>query len=137
MATPALTTDASIISFVAGDKVWYAGDITRAGTNSEFHLVDARIAEHVPKTVAVHEAAALPLTGFEMLFERLRVHEPVPGATRHACHPDHRRCRLHYYSDAACTDRPGHHRHVPKLKRGSSRWAHITSLITANRYRHR
>ncbi|MDA5564553.1 MULTISPECIES: zinc-binding alcohol dehydrogenase family protein [Cobetia] len=74
-----------VTSFAAGDKVWYAGDITRAGTNSEFHLVDERIVGHAPRSVEVHEAAALPLTtltGFEMLFDRLRVTEPVPGAAR-------------------------------------------------------
>ncbi len=29
--------------FKAGDEVYYAGDITRSGTNQEFHLVDERI----------------------------------------------------------------------------------------------
>ncbi len=29
--------------FSVGDQVYYAGDITRSGTNSEFHLVDERI----------------------------------------------------------------------------------------------
>lgn len=70
--------------FSPGDKVWYAGDISRAGTNSEYHLVDERIVGHAPKSVPAAQAAALPLTtltAFEMLFDRLRVTEPVPGAT--------------------------------------------------------
>ena len=29
--------------FKPGDEVWYAGDITRAGSNSEFQLIDERI----------------------------------------------------------------------------------------------
>ncbi|HEV7816864.1 MAG TPA: zinc-binding alcohol dehydrogenase family protein [Janthinobacterium sp.] len=62
--------------FKPGDKVWYAGSITRAGTNSEFHLVDERIVGHMPKSVDFGEAAALPLTAitaWELLFERLEV----------------------------------------------------------------
>lgn len=69
--------------FSPGDRVWYAGDISRAGTNSEFHLVDERIVGHAPKSVPAAQAAALPLTtltAFEMLFDRLRVTDPVPGA---------------------------------------------------------
>ncbi|HEX8406672.1 MAG TPA: zinc-binding alcohol dehydrogenase family protein [Duganella sp.] len=60
--------------FKAGDEVWYAGDLTRAGTNSELHLVDERIVGHKPKTLDFAKAAALPLTAitaWEMLFERL------------------------------------------------------------------
>ena len=65
-----------------GDKVWYAGAIDRPGTNSEFHLVDERIAGKKPVSVSSAEAAALPLTAitaYEMLFDRLRVTEPVAG----------------------------------------------------------
>ncbi|MCK2183631.1 zinc-binding alcohol dehydrogenase family protein [Halomonas getboli] len=69
--------------FSPGDRVWYAGDISRAGANSEFHLVDERIVGHAPRSVSAAQAAALPLTtltAFEMLFDRLRISEPVPGA---------------------------------------------------------
>ena len=48
--------------FKPGDKVWYAGDITRSGSNAEFQLVDERIVGHMPKTLNHAEAAALPLT---------------------------------------------------------------------------
>ena len=71
--------------FKLGDKVWYAGAINRAGTNSEFHLVDERIVGHAPKSATTAAAAALPLTtltAHEMLFDRLRVTEPVPGAAK-------------------------------------------------------
>lgn len=69
--------------FAVGDEVFYAGSIARAGANSQFHLVDARIVGHKPKTISDAEAAALPLTAitaWEMLFDRLDVRRPVPGA---------------------------------------------------------
>ncbi|WP_282110709.1 zinc-binding alcohol dehydrogenase family protein [Shewanella algicola] len=62
--------------FKPGDKVWYAGDISRAGGNAEFQLVDERIVGHMPKTLSFDEAAALPLTtitAWELLFDRLNV----------------------------------------------------------------
>ncbi|USZ48783.1 zinc-binding alcohol dehydrogenase family protein [Halomonas sp. DN3] len=71
--------------FAVGDQVWYAGDISRPGTNSEYHLVDERIVGHAPRSIPTAQAAALPLTtltAFEMLFDRLRVLDPVPGAAR-------------------------------------------------------
>ena len=70
-------------TFKPGDVVWYAGAINRPGTNAEFHLVDERIVGRKPASVSAAEAAALPLTSLtahEMLFDRLRVTEPVPGA---------------------------------------------------------
>ena len=57
-----------------GDTVWYAGDITRPGTNSEYHLVDERIVGRKPESVCNAEAAAFPLTAitaWELLFDRL------------------------------------------------------------------
>ncbi|MFC3151437.1 zinc-binding alcohol dehydrogenase family protein [Litoribrevibacter euphylliae] len=60
--------------FRPGDKVFYAGDLTRPGTNSEFHLVDERIAGLAPRSINNAEAAALPLTAitaWELLFDRL------------------------------------------------------------------
>lgn len=69
--------------FKPGDEVFYAGALTRPGTNSEFHLVDERIIGHKPATVDYAQAAALPLTAitaWEMLFDRLAVRQPVPGA---------------------------------------------------------
>ena len=72
-------------AFKPGDRVWYAGAIDRPGTNAEFHLVDERIVGHMPKTASPADAAALPLTtltAYEMLFDRLRVTDPVPGAAQ-------------------------------------------------------
>lgn len=72
-----------VTHFKLGDEVWYAGDLTRSGSNAEFQLVDERIVGHKPKSLSFAEAAALPLTSitaWEMLFDRLRVHESVAGA---------------------------------------------------------
>jgi zinc-binding alcohol dehydrogenase family protein len=64
--------------FKPGDEVWYAGSLTRPGSNSEFQRVDERIAALKPKSVDNASAAALPLTAitaWEMLFDRLAVKE--------------------------------------------------------------
>ncbi|MBC3270608.1 zinc-binding alcohol dehydrogenase family protein [Pseudomonas sp. SWRI81] len=64
--------------FKAGDKVFYAGSIARAGGNSELHVVDERIVGHMPKSLGFADAAALPLTAitaWELLFERLQIRE--------------------------------------------------------------
>ncbi|MFY0312678.1 zinc-binding alcohol dehydrogenase family protein [Leisingera sp. D0M16] len=69
--------------FKPGDRIWYAGAIDRPGTNAEYHLVDERIAGRAPASAANAAAAALPLTtltAYEMLFDRLEVTRPVPGA---------------------------------------------------------
>ena len=62
--------------FHPGDEVYYAGDITRSGTNSEFQLVDERIVGTKPKSLSFAEAAALPLTtltAYEAFFDRLGI----------------------------------------------------------------
>ncbi|PWW03459.1 zinc-binding alcohol dehydrogenase family protein [Hoeflea marina] len=62
--------------FKVGDEVYYAGDITRPGTNQEFHLVDERIVGVKPKSLGFAEAAALPLTtitAYEAFFDRLGI----------------------------------------------------------------
>ena len=67
-------TGAGVTSFKVGDQVWYAGDITRPGTNSEYHLVDERIVGCKPQSISNAQAAAVPLTAitaWELLFERL------------------------------------------------------------------
>lgn len=67
---------ADVSLFKVGDEVYYAGDITRPGTNSEFHLVDERIVGHKPKSLNHAQAAALPLTtitAYEAFFDRLGI----------------------------------------------------------------
>ena len=62
--------------FKPGDEVYYAGDITRPGTNQEFHLVDERIVGRKPASLSHAEAAALPLTtitAYEAFFDRLAI----------------------------------------------------------------
>ena len=74
--------DASL--FKRGDAVFYAGSLARAGTNSEYHLVDERIVGHKPVSLGFAEAASLPLTSitaWEALFDRLDVRKPVVGAS--------------------------------------------------------
>lgn len=63
-----------VLSYKVGDRVWYAGDITRSGTNAEYHLVDERIAGKAPQSLSNAEAAAVPLTAitaWELLFDRI------------------------------------------------------------------
>ena len=67
---------AEVQGFQVGDRVFYAGSITRPGANSELHVVDERIAALAPTSLEDGQAAALPLTAitaWELLFDRLRV----------------------------------------------------------------
>ncbi|WP_034916927.1 zinc-binding alcohol dehydrogenase family protein [Erwinia sp. 9145] len=67
--------------FRPGDKVWYAGDITRPGSNMELHAVDERIVGPMPTSLDFAEAASLPLTtitAWELLFDRLQAHAADP-----------------------------------------------------------
>ena len=58
--------------FKVGDAVYYAGDISRPGSNAQFQCVDERIAGSKPERLSFSEAAAVPLTAitaWEMLFD--------------------------------------------------------------------
>jgi NADPH2:quinone reductase len=62
--------------FKPGDAVYYAGDVTRPGCDSEFHLVDERIVGRKPKKLDFAQAAAIPLTAitaWESFFDRMKV----------------------------------------------------------------
>ena len=64
----------SVTGFKSGDRVYYAGDVTRPGSNAEYQLVDARLVGHAPTTIDMADAAALPLTAitaWELLFQRM------------------------------------------------------------------
>lgn len=68
--------------FKVGDQVWYAGDLTRSGSNAEFQLVDERIVGIKPNTLSNVEAAAMPLTAitaWELLFDRLDFYPQLPS----------------------------------------------------------
>jgi zinc-binding alcohol dehydrogenase family protein len=67
---------AEVTLFKVGDEVYYAGNVIRAGCNSEYHTVDERIVGKKPTSLSFAEAAALPLTtitAWEALFERLGI----------------------------------------------------------------
>ncbi|MAG76890.1 MAG: NADPH:quinone reductase [Colwelliaceae bacterium] len=71
-----VATGEDVTLFQPGDTVFYAGDLTRSGSNAEFQVVDERIVGHKPKSLTDAEAAALPLTAitaYELLFERLQI----------------------------------------------------------------
>lgn len=64
--------------FRAGDEVFYAGVVTRPGSNAELQLVDERIVGRKPASLSFAEAAAMPLTtitAWEGLHDRLGIHE--------------------------------------------------------------
>ena len=66
----------AVTQFKTGDEVYYAGDITRPGSNAEFQLVDERIVGRKPRALSFAEAPAPPLTtitAWEALFERLGI----------------------------------------------------------------
>jgi len=68
--------------FKPGDNVFYAGDLTRAGSNAEYQLVDERIVGLKPSKISDAAAAALPLTAitaYELLFEHLAIAKQAPN----------------------------------------------------------
>ena len=66
----------AVTQYKVGDKVFYAGDLTRQGSNAEYQLVDERIVGKQPATISNAESAALPLTSitaWELLFDHLQI----------------------------------------------------------------
>ena len=64
----------AVTRFKPGDAVYYAGDITRSGSNAQYQLVDERIVGRKPTSLDFAQAAALPLTtitAWELLFHRM------------------------------------------------------------------
>jgi NADPH2:quinone reductase len=62
--------------FEVGDPVYYAGDITKQGSNAEYQIIDERIVGRKPKSLSIEEAAVIPLTAltaWEILFDRIRI----------------------------------------------------------------
>jgi len=62
--------------FKCGDKVFYAGDVTRPGCYASHQLVDERIVGHAPASLTAEQTAAMPLTSitaWEALFSRLKI----------------------------------------------------------------
>ena len=78
-----VATGEQVTLFQPGDQVFYAGDLTRPGSNAEYQLVDERIAGHKPRSLSDAEAAALPLTSitaWELLFEHLQLQQQSPDS---------------------------------------------------------
>lgn len=62
--------------FEVGDPVYYAGDLTKQGSNAEYQVIDERIVGNKPTSLTNAEAAVIPLTGltaWEILFDRIRI----------------------------------------------------------------
>ena len=75
----------SVTGFRPGDRVYYAGDVTRPGSNAEYQLVDARLVGHAPQSIGLADAAALPLTtitAWELLFQRMPYDSEHGGADK-------------------------------------------------------
>ncbi len=69
-------TGSDVTAFNVGDRVYYAGDLTRQGTNAQYQAVDERIVAKAPTSLTDSEAAALPLTSitaYELLFDHLEI----------------------------------------------------------------
>lgn len=65
-----------VTHYKPGDEVFYAGTLSRAGSNSEFQLVDERIVGRKPSSLSHTQSAAIPLTAltaWEGLYEQLKV----------------------------------------------------------------
>ncbi|MGB9095040.1 zinc-binding alcohol dehydrogenase family protein [Erwinia sp.] len=79
-----LEVGSKVTGFKAGDEVYYAGDITRPGSNTTHQLIDARITGHKPTSLDWAESAAIPLTAltaWEGLFDRLQLDKAEEGKT--------------------------------------------------------
>ncbi|GAB5560889.1 MAG: zinc-binding alcohol dehydrogenase family protein [Synoicihabitans sp.] len=66
----------AVTLFKVGDPVYYAGDISRPGSNADYQLVDERIVGRRPSSLDAAASAALPLTSltaWESLFDRLHI----------------------------------------------------------------
>lgn len=69
-------TGSAVTLFNVGDAVYYAGDITKSGSNAEYQLIDERIVGYKPATLSDEAAAAIPLTAltaWEIFFDRMRL----------------------------------------------------------------
>ncbi|WP_318249026.1 alcohol dehydrogenase catalytic domain-containing protein [Paraglaciecola chathamensis] len=100
----------NVTGFAIGDKVYYAGDVTRAGANAEFQVIDYRIAAHAPASQTDAQAAVMPLvslTAYEALFDRLR----VSRKEKLAGHRRRRRCGVDCHSTGQAAHKLNRYRH--------------------------
>lgn len=74
--------------FRVGEGVFFAGDLTRAGSYAEYVAVDERIVGHRPRTLSDVEAAAVPLvalTAWEGLLEGMEAQRGDGGRGTRVC----------------------------------------------------
>ncbi|MEY1661731.1 zinc-binding alcohol dehydrogenase family protein [Isoalcanivorax beigongshangi] len=74
---------AQVSSFQPGDRVWYAGELKRQGSNAELQCVDYRLAAKAPASWSDADAAAVPLTAltaWELAFDRLAIQPDEQGS---------------------------------------------------------
>ncbi len=72
----------AVTAYAPGDEVYYAGSISRPGSNARVQLVDERIVGRKPASLDFAAAAALPLTAitaWETVFDRLGLHRESTG----------------------------------------------------------
>ncbi|QCU90611.1 zinc-binding alcohol dehydrogenase family protein [Thiomicrorhabdus sediminis] len=64
--------------FQVGDKVFYAGDMTRSGSFADQQLIDWQLVGKAPSKLSLTQSAAFPLvsiTAYEALFDKLSISE--------------------------------------------------------------
>lgn len=78
-------TGSEVENFKIGDKVFFAGDYTRDGSNQEYEIIDERIVAHAPKETSIEKSVAMPLvtlTASELLFEKLNINPAVDNRNK-------------------------------------------------------
>ncbi|MFC1750595.1 hypothetical protein ACFL2V_17510 [Pseudomonadota bacterium] len=73
-----------VSQFKPEDVIFYADDLNRQGTNTEYQLVNERLVGNKPKSLPDTEATALPLTtitAWEILFEHLSIKQQSLDST--------------------------------------------------------
>ncbi|GEP74651.1 zinc-binding alcohol dehydrogenase family protein [Weissella thailandensis] len=68
--------------YQVGDRVFFAGELGRTGSNAEYEAIDERLVAKAPDNLSDVETAALPLTfltAYEMLADKFGI-SMVPGA---------------------------------------------------------
>lgn len=80
-----IATGSEVDGFTAGDRVMYAGDVTRPGCYASHNLVDHRLAARVPDGMDSATAASIPLTAitaWEALHDHFRVDDGADDRRR-------------------------------------------------------
>ena len=68
--------------YAVGDEVYYAGDVSRPGSNAEYQAVDSRVVGRKPVSLSWAQAAAVPLTtitAWEALFDKFKLTSDSTG----------------------------------------------------------